>query len=140
MHLHYRFSCYNLLTMFANKLFLDADRPAFWMVGDDWPVNGEIDIIEGVNDQSSNQMTLHTDAGVVISKQTPKQTAGSSKAAQAFTGSVLTANCDVNAPDQSKNAGCAIADDSGLTFGTDFNANGGGVVAMEWTSEAIKIW
>lgn len=106
------------------------------MVGDDWPTNGEIDIVEGVNDQTSNQMTLHTDAGAVINKPTSSK----SRAAQVFTGSILTTNCDVNAPDQSKNAGCAITDDSGLTFGTDFNAQGGGVVATEWTSEFIKIW
>lgn len=92
---------------------------------------GEIDIVEGVNDQTSNQMTLHTNSGPRITKTTTQQ---------AFTGQVITENCDVNAPDQSKNAGCAIADDSGLTFGSDFNTNGGGVYATEWTSEAIKIW
>lgn len=89
---------------------------------------GEIDIVEGVNDQTSNQMTLHTNSGPRITKQT------------AFTGEVLTEDCDVNSPSQPKNVGCAIADNTGLTFGTDFNTNGGGVYATEWTSQAIKIW
>ena len=25
--------------------------PAYWSCGNDWPTNGEIDILEGVNDQ-----------------------------------------------------------------------------------------
>ena len=35
--------------------------------------------------------------------------------------------CDVNAVDAN-------------TYGTGFNANGGGVYAMEWTDTAIKMW
>lgn len=38
-----------------------------WMTGPDWPSNGEIDIIEGVNKQSTNKMTLHTDPGCTMS-------------------------------------------------------------------------
>lgn len=97
---------------------------------------GEIDIVEGVNNQPSNQMTLHTSSGPRISKaQTQAQ--GDQ---QEFTGELVTSDCDVNAPDQSKNAGCAIADTSNLTFGETFNTNGGGVYATEWTSSFIKIW
>ncbi|KAK4943663.1 hypothetical protein LTR10_016760 [Elasticomyces elasticus] len=102
--------------------------PAFWMVGSNWPNNGEIDIVEGVNDQITNSMTLHTNEGVVVSNSSE------------FSGELFTANCDINAPDQPANAGCSIADTSNLTFGTDFNAAGGGVYATEWTSESIKIW
>ncbi|KAL6251593.1 hypothetical protein RBB50_001803 [Rhinocladiella similis] len=102
--------------------------PAFWMLGSDWPNNGEIDIVEGVNDQTANSMTLHTNSGPII-------TDGAH-----FSGELVTADCDVNAPDQPKNAGCSIGDSSNLTFGADFNSAGGGVFATEWTSQFIKIW
>ncbi|KAI7681621.1 hypothetical protein KC353_g21840, partial [Hortaea werneckii] len=56
--------------------------PAFWMVGPDWPAGGEIDIIEGVHEQSANDMTLHTSEGCTV---------GST----GFTGNQLTDNCYV---------------------------------------------
>ncbi|KAI6198249.1 Beta 1,3 (4)-glucanase [Aphelenchoides fujianensis] len=35
--------------------------PAFWLYNiNDWPQKGEIDVIEGVNCQTFNSMTLHT--------------------------------------------------------------------------------
>ncbi|KAL9027783.1 MAG: hypothetical protein Q9196_003746 [Gyalolechia fulgens] len=37
--------------------------PAFWTTGPNWPSSGEIDIIEGVNMQSQNQVTMHTSEG-----------------------------------------------------------------------------
>ena len=95
--------------------------PAFWMVGPNWPNDGEIDIIEGVNDQSTN-------AGVVVQNVSGIQ------------GSMQTSNCDVNAPDQAQNAGCSVIAESGLTFGAGFNAANGGVYATQWTSEQISIW
>lgn len=35
--------------------------------------------------------------------------------------------------------GCKISDGPSNSFGTDFNNNGGGVYAMEWTDEHIKV-
>ncbi|MCJ1454169.1 hypothetical protein MMC28_004520 [Mycoblastus sanguinarius] len=101
--------------------------PAFWLVGPNWPASGEIDILEGVNAATTNQMTLHTSAGCSI------QSGG-------FSGSANTTNCDNNAPGQGKNAGCAIMDSDTTAFGKGFNDNGGGVYAMEWTDQAIAIW
>jgi hypothetical protein len=99
------------------------------MLGPDWPNNGEIDIVEGVNDQNYNIMTLHSSTGPVLSANS-----------DSFAGDLGTLNCDVNAPDQAKNAGCSIHDASDLSFGTGFNTAGGGVFATEWTSSFIKIW
>ncbi|GAD92526.1 hypothetical protein PVAR5_1119 [Paecilomyces variotii No. 5] len=101
--------------------------PAFWMLGSDWPNNGEIDIIEGVNDQANNDMTLHTSDGCSITNT-------------GFTGSLGTSNCYVDAPGQGTNAGCQISSSSSQSFGTGFNDASGGVYATEWTSDAISIW
>src|SRR3984885_8132839 len=72
--------------------------PAMWMLGANkpWPYGGEIDIIEGVNTQSGNKMTLHTNSGVEVQNSTD------------FSGKLVTSNCDINAPDQSTNEGCQI--------------------------------
>ena len=101
-----------------------------WTVGSNWPNNGEIDIIEGVHKNVQNNMALHTKTGCTINGL-PE---GSS-------GSILTSNCDVNAPNQANNQGCSIVDNRSNSYGDGFNNNkGGGVYAMEWTDQAIKIW
>ncbi|KAI9758428.1 MAG: hypothetical protein M4579_003057 [Chaenotheca gracillima] len=101
--------------------------PAFWLVGPSWPNDGEIDIIEGVNDQVGNEMTLHTGPGCSVGDS-------------GYTGKGGTKNCDTNAQGQDKNAGCQISNGNSSSYGTGFNNNGGGVYATEWTSQAIKIW
>lgn len=103
-------------------------RPAFWMVGPNWPNDGEIDIIEGVNDNANNAMTLHTSDGCSITDN------------GAFTGTLTTSNCYVYAPGQADNAGCDIQNQNTQSYGDNFNSNGGGVIAMEWTSSDINIW
>ena len=102
--------------------------PAFWLLGPDWPNGGEIDILEGVNEQSHNQMTLHTAKGCNISPTSPSP----------FAGKVESSSCG---PDE-KNTGCAITSPSSSkgAFGADFNAQQGGVYATEWTSSSISIW
>ncbi|KAG0649122.1 putative glycosidase [Hyphodiscus hymeniophilus] len=52
-------------------------------------------------------------------------------------GTLTSTDCDANV---NYNAGCNILADSTSTYGSDFNANGGGVFATEWTSDHIKIW
>ena len=103
--------------------------PAFWMVGPNWPNGGEIDILEGVNDQTNNAMTLHTGPDCKIGPDT-----------SIFAGEVTTPNCDVEAKNQSKNAGCSIENPSKESYGTGLNAIGGGVYATQWTDEAISVW
>jgi hypothetical protein len=99
-----------------------------WMVGPSWPTNGGMGIIEGVNSAPSNDTTLHTDAGCSVSNyDTP------------YSGTLMTSNCDVNAPGQATNAGCLIKPPSSQTFGNGANAIGGGIYAMEWTTILIPI-
>jgi len=103
--------------------------PAIWTLGPNWPNNGEIDILEGVNTQTTNTMTLHTSDGCTMSG-----------VSRPMTGSVNSANCYVNAPGQASNQGCGVQDDSTKSYGDGFNNNGGGIYAVEWTTSAIKIW
>lgn len=74
-----------------------------------------------------NSMALHTAEGCT--------TSGVNQ-----TGRVQTGNCFVNAAGQSSNAGCGVESTTPTSYGTAFNAAGGGVYATEWTSSAIKIW
>ncbi len=46
--------------------------PAFWLTDEDhWPYNGEIDIVEGVNDQSNAKTALHTSESCSMYAQVP---------------------------------------------------------------------
>lgn len=74
------------------------------MVGPDWPNGGEIDIFEGVNQQTNNAMTLHTDA-TCTHDDTLSQT-----------GTTTYANCDVTAGGGA-NLGCGVQDPSKDSFG-----------------------
>lgn len=99
-----------------------------WTLGPDWPSSGEIDIIEGVNDQDANAVALHTNEGCTISDN------GN------FLGEIATDNCDVNASDQDNNAGCSIGSNDTSTYGDGFNDVEGGVYATEITADAITVW
>ena len=101
--------------------------PAFWLVGPNWPNDGEIDIIEGVNDQNLNQMTLHVNGTCQIDRG-------------GFSGSAITTDCNNYAPTQSQNAGCGIQSPENDSYGASFNAVGGGVFATLWNSTVISIW
>ena len=101
--------------------------PAYWLVGPDWPSHGEIDIIEGVNLQEQNSISLHTDEGCTI--------AGSGQ-----TGDFQTSDCNsaVNG-----NSGCGTKLNEASTpnnYGAALNANGGGYYVTEWTSNYVKHW
>jgi len=101
--------------------------PAWWLVGPNWPNEGEIDIIEGVNTQTVDATTLHTKNGCTMSSENKNE----------FTGNMLYPNCYVDAPGQPGNAGCSIQAGSN-TYGSGFNGQGGGVFALEWTNSFIR--
>jgi hypothetical protein len=99
--------------------------PAFWTFGPGWPNSGEIDIIEGVNTQTSNTVTLHTSAGCQVNNF------GS-------LGGTYTTSANCNAGNG--NQGCGANTGNGASYGNGFNANGGGVYAMQWESSGIYVW
>lgn len=69
--------------------------PAIWTTrGTNWPAGGEIDILEGINDNNHNQMTLHTSSGCTV--PTNKN---------AETGTPLSGDCGAGGGHN----GCAIA-------------------------------
>ena len=87
--------------------------------GPTWPITGEIDIIEGVNNYTNNQATVHTNVGCTIASSDPS--------ALSISGTVVGGtNC---AADQTGNQGCGIRASSSNSFGAAFNENGGGVYA-----------
>jgi hypothetical protein len=100
--------------------------PAIWETSTGpWPDSGEVDIIEGVNNQSPNAMSLHTGANCAV------------PAARAQTGISTGDNCDVFATGFT---GCGVQDTRQNSFGPPFNAAGGGWYALERTNEFFKIW
>ncbi|EMC92043.1 glycoside hydrolase family 16 protein [Baudoinia panamericana UAMH 10762] len=100
--------------------------PALWLTDpNNWPSHGEIDVMEAVNQATTgNQMTLHTTDDCKMNVKRKE------------TGEVQTSNC-YNATDE--NAGCGVQG-AADTFGEAFNANGGGIYAMEWRNAGIRIW
>ncbi|TQV96523.1 hypothetical protein V2A60_003085 [Cordyceps javanica] len=102
--------------------------PAFWAYGPNWPAGGEIDIIEGANTAHRNIISAHTSPGCELGEDVLSMA----------TGEAQTKNCDVG----QQNIGCgyAAAADDVSSYGDTFNALGGGIYAMQWDDEYIKVW
>ncbi|ROW11538.1 hypothetical protein VMCG_01105 [Cytospora schulzeri] len=100
--------------------------PALWSYGKDWPGMGEIDVLEGVNSQSTNQITLHTNGSCTMAQGSA---VGSTK---------FSATADCSAGDGS--TGCPQTTTSTNNFGAGLNAGGGGIYAMLWDNEAISVY
>jgi len=90
--------------------------------GPNWPAGGEIDIIEGVNDYTNNQATLHTNPGCGLASTDSK--------ALSISGTLIGGtDCAVSS---TSNQGCGIRSESDTTYGEGFNSIGGGVYASEF--------
>ncbi|KAI0294823.1 glycoside hydrolase family 16 protein [Russula brevipes] len=103
---------------------------AFWTNGPTWPTTGEIDIVEGVNDYTNNQATVHTGTGC--------QLPSTNVTALGISGSIVGGtNCAALA---TGNQGCGVRASQTNSFGAPFNKNGGGVYAMRWDDSGVAIW
>jgi len=113
--------------------------PAFWTVGPQWPNNGEIDIIEYVNEANINQYTLHTGAGPECQlnpNATSRYRNEDGSQPKSYLGNTLGLECQSS---NGNNAGCAVNDFEGSAGGS-FNMAGGGVIAMLWDETQVSFW
>lgn len=103
-----------------------ATWPAAWESDtSNWPNSGEVDIIEGANDQTPNLMSLHTSPGCTMPNHSDQ------------TGTFKTTNCDATV---AGNAGCGVNAPDAVSYGPPFNSNGGGWYALERTEDFFKVW
>ncbi|KAI4867324.1 glycoside hydrolase family 16 protein [Hypoxylon rubiginosum] len=101
--------------------------PAFWFFGEPWPTKGEIDVYENWNDLTFNRHTAHVDAPSVI---------GDCKiVSDGMTSTIDSPNCYDFASGQAEYQGCSAS-----KYSSTFGSSTGGVYAMEWTSDFLKIW
>jgi hypothetical protein len=126
IHDQYKFNINSIVIMDADHIPTGCGTwPAWWSNGDNWPIGGEIDIVEGVHDQGHNQATLHTKNGCTA---VPDNASGQQ----------LSPNCGVQGTD---NSGCGYADySSGNSFGAGFNEAGGGTYVMQWVASGLSVW
>jgi len=111
--------------------------PAIWMYGDRFPLNGEIDIFENVNDETTNLISLKTLDGCTQMPLIRNQSA-----------IVKSNNCNLNSTDidptsqkmQFAQEGCQTRSSTNSQYGPQFNAAGGGMYAMKWDSQGIVFW
>ncbi|OAG34894.1 hypothetical protein AYO21_10944 [Fonsecaea monophora] len=108
--------------------------PAYWLVGPQWPDNGEIDILEGISLQPVNKMVLHTKAHLMVSNISDPSVANATGMQMQGTFTSLDCSTDITG-----NPGCA-ASGTNNSFGKAFNDDGGGVVATEYGPQWISIW
>ncbi|KZP25000.1 glycoside hydrolase family 16 protein [Athelia psychrophila] len=96
--------------------------PAVWTTGEPWPTYGEIDIIEGVNEFTANEMVIHSQPG--CTKTTP---------------SIQTSK-SIESTDCSTASGCVVQESAANSYGAAFAQAGGGVYAMQYDVSGIFIW
>ncbi|CAE6457258.1 putative glycosidase C21B10,07 OS=Schizosaccharomyces pombe (strain 972 / ATCC 24843) GN=SPBC21B10.07 PE=3 SV=1 [Rhizoctonia solani AG-1 IB] len=100
--------------------------PAYWMTQvENWPVNGEIDILEGVHDQPPNHSALHTVTGCVVPLN------------RTMTGTATAANCSWL---HNYNQGCPVQWARTDSYGPPLNKMGAGWFVTERTEKRISIW
>ncbi|KAJ7901768.1 glycoside hydrolase family 16 protein [Mycena olivaceomarginata] len=105
-----------------------ATWPAFWTLSKagPWPRGGEIDIIEGVNNNTNNLASLHTTENCNMTQTRDHWQSGTTVSTQ----------CDVK---YNYNQGCGVSFKP-KSYGEPFNSNGGGWYVMSRGSYGIFVW
>lgn len=125
--------------------------PAFWLTDEaNWPVNGEFDIVEGVNTQCVAKTALHSTRNCMMDDIPLGVKTGVWDTAQGVpkkNGELdmtkrEARDCFVYDPHQWLNQGCVAMSERNDTLGTPLNENGGGVYALEWDpiNRHIRSW
>jgi len=116
--------------------------PAIWLTNEEtWPDDGEIDVIEGVNTQSTAKTALHTTGNCSMETVLGSSMTGGWDVAEGVPDRKTglpdptkrdAKDCYVYAPKQWANQGCVAVDKGGDNFGAPLNKKGGGLFVLEW--------
>ena len=82
--------------------------------------------MEAINNANRNQMTIHSSPGCNITVGKYGQLGSSGSITDCGQGGGYT--------------GCTVFANTAKSYGTGFNNAGGGVYALRWTSDEIKVW
>lgn len=99
---------------------------AFWSSAPTWPLGGEIDTFEAVNQDPYGHMGLHTNPGCTHSPD----------AVQSST-LINSTDCSIQA---NNNQGCIVSNPDPASYGEAFAKAGGGVYVTEFAIDGISIW
>ncbi|KAJ7115658.1 concanavalin A-like lectin/glucanase domain-containing protein [Mycena crocata] len=126
----------SLLVFDANHIpFGCSVWPSLFTQGQNWPAQGEIDIIENVNLENANRFSLHVGSDTCVQ---PNSIA-SNQTGQISTLDGSTSNCTV-VPTTGQTSGCVVTETKPNSFGSGFASSGGGVFAMLWDASGIAMW
>ncbi|KAH8118462.1 hypothetical protein DFH11DRAFT_1502630 [Phellopilus nigrolimitatus] len=117
-----------------------ATWPAFWTVTKStWPRGGEIDVIEGINNNGANRATLHTSPGCQMQSHRGQSGRDSSKHVLTHIyRSTVSTDCNAFA---NNNQGCGTSFRKTGSYGSALNAMGGGWFVMKrMQTEGVYIW
>lgn len=128
--------------------------PAFWLTDEEnWPNNGEIDVVEGINIQSVAKTALHTSESCSMYAHVPPYAKtgvwdSATGLPNTWTGNpdlethVPADNCWILGPHQWANQGCVAVDSRNDTLGEPVNQAGGATYVLEWdpANRYIKSW
>jgi hypothetical protein len=126
--------------------------PAFWLTDEaNWPLHGEIDIVESVNYLSTAKTALHSTKGCSMADIPLGTMTGGWDTAQGIPNAKsgipdmtlrYARDCFVYNPHQWLNQGCVAVDTKGESLGEPLNRNGGGIFALEWDpiNRHIRSW